>query len=236
VGAYQQFTAVLSYSDGSTKDTTSSVGWSSSAATVATVAGSGLASALAAGTTTITATSESITGSTILTVSQPQCVSPPPGLIGWWTGDGNSVDIAGNNSGTPQNGATYGSGEVGQAFSFVGNGASVLVNSPVYSPTVGTLMFWFLPTGAGSLTGSYDGTNRTPGLAVDASGNLTWEFENLTAQALGQVNFNEWSQVALTYSTSNSDVSINAYLNGNLASSAIASQNPSWYPQVAFGA
>jgi hypothetical protein len=157
-------------------------------------------------------------------------------LIGWWTGDGNTVDIAGNNSGTLQNGATYGNGEVGQAFSFNGNGASVLVNSPVYSPTAGTLMFWFLPTGAGSLTGSYDGINRTPGLAVDASGNLTWEFGNLSAQSLGQVGLNQWSLVALTYSTSNSEVTINVFLDGNLAASAIASPLSSWYPQVAFGA
>jgi len=236
VGAYEQFTAVLSYSDGSTKDTTSSVNWSSSSATVATVTGLGLASALVAGSTTIIATEGSVTGSTTLTVSQPQCVSPPPRLIGWWTGDGNTVDIAGNNSGTLQNGATYGNGEVGQAFSFNGNGASVLVNSPVYSPTAGTLMFWFLPTGAGSLTGSYDGINRTPGLAVDASGNLTWEFGNLSAQSLGQVGLNQWSLVALTYSTSNSEVTINVFLDGNLAASAIASPLSSWYPQVAFGA
>ncbi len=236
IGAYEQFTAVLSYSDGSTRDTTTSVTWSSSAATVATINSSGLASALASGSTTITATAESVTGNTTLSVSQPQCVTPPSGLIGWWTGDGNTVDIAGNNSGTQQNGAAYGNGEVGQAFSLAGNNASVLVNSPVYSSTAGTLMFWFYPAGAGSLTGSYDGTNRTPGLSVDSSGNLNWEFGNLSAQGAGQVPLNQWSHVALTYSTSNSEVTINVYLNGILAASAIASPLSSWYPQVAFGA
>lgn len=237
LGAYEQFTAVLSYSDGSTKDTTTSVTWSSSAATVATINASGLASALASGSTTITATAESVTGNTTLSVSQSQCVTLPSGLIGWWTGDGNTVDIAGNNSGTLQNGATYGNGEVGQAFSFAGNSASVLVNSPVYPPTTGTLMFWFFPTGAGSLTGSYDGTNRTPGLSVNTSGNLDWEFGNLSAQGAGQVPLNQWSHVAFTYSTSNSEVTINVYLNGSLAASAIASPPlSSWYPQVAFGA
>ena len=235
IGAYQQFTAILSYSDGSTKDTTTSVTWSSSPATVATINASGLANALASGSTTITATAESVTGSTTLNVSQPQCVTPPSGLIGWWAGDGNTVDIAANNSGTLQNGATYGNGEVGQAFSFAGNSASVLVNSPVYSPTAGTLMFWFFPTGAGSLTGSYDGTNRTPGLSVDSSGNLDWEFGNLSAQGAGQVTFNQWSNLAFSYSTSNSEVTINVYLNGSLAASAIASPLTSWYPQVAFG-
>src|SRR4029077_10656514 len=102
------------------------------AATVATVNGSGLASALAAGRVTITASAESVTGSTPLDGIPPSCVAAPAGLVGWWTGDGNTVDIAGNNSATLQNGATYGNGEVGQALSFAGNGTAVLVNSPVY--------------------------------------------------------------------------------------------------------
>ncbi len=236
VGASQQLTAVLSYSDGTTKNTTNLVTWSSSAATVASVTNSGLANAIAIGSTTITATSESVSGSTTLNAVQASCVTAPAGLIGWWTGDGNTVDIAGANSGTLQNSATYGNGEVGQAFSFTGNGASVLVNSGVYSPTAGTLMFWFLPTAAGTMTGSFDGTNRTPGLAVDANGNLTWEFGDLSAQPIGQVAFNQWSHVALTYSTSNSEVTVNVYLNGNLAASAVASRNSSWYPQLALGA
>lgn len=236
LGASQQFTAVLSYSDGTTKNTTNLVSWTSSAPRVASVNSSGLASTLALGSTTITATAESVIGSTTLNVVQPSCVAPPAGMVGWWTGDGNTIDIAGANSGTPQNGATYGNGEVGQAFSFSGNGGSVLVNSRVYSPSTGTLMFWFLPTAAGSMTGSFDGTNRTPGLAVDANGNLSWEFADLSSQPLGQVGFNQWSHVALTYSTSNSEVTVNVYLNGTLAASAIASQNSSWYPQLALGA
>jgi trimeric autotransporter adhesin len=236
VGASEQFTAVLIYSDGTVEETTNLVNWSSSSATVATVTNSGLARALAAGSVTITASAESVTGSTPLVVVQPSCAAAPPGLVGWWTGDGNTVDIAGNHPGTLENGATYGNGEVGQAFSLAGNGAAVLVNSPVYSPTAGTLMFWFMPTAAGSLTGSYDGINRTPGLAVDANGNLSWAFGNLSAQPLGQIAFNQWSHAAMTYSSSNSEVAVNVYLNGNLAASAIASQNSSWYPQFAIGA
>jgi hypothetical protein len=86
------------------------------------------------------------------------------------------------------------------------------------------------------LTGSFDGTNRTPGVSIDASGNLNWEFGNLSAQVLGQVSSNQWSHLALTYSTSNNEVAVNVYLNGNLAASAISSQNSAWYPQLAFGA
>lgn len=51
---------------------------------------------------------------------EPECVSPPPGMISWWPGDGNANDIFGTNDATPQNGATFVPGMVGQAFSFDG--------------------------------------------------------------------------------------------------------------------
>jgi hypothetical protein len=237
VGANQQFTAVLNYNNGTSKDSTSAVSWSSSSNAVATVSPSGLASGASAGTTTIHASLGSITGSTTLTVSQPSCAAAPPGLVGWWTGDNNAVDIVGSNSGTLQRGATYGTGEVAQAFAFGGNGASLLVNSSVYSPTAGTLMFWFYPTGPGALTGEYaGGQNRAPGFSIDSSGNLNWEFGNLSAQSVGQISFNQWNYVALTYSTSNSEAAVNVYLNGVLVSDTVATANTAWSPQVAFGA
>jgi len=237
VGAYQQFTAVLTYSDGSTKDATSEVNWSSSATAVAAINSLGLATAYSQGNSTISASSGSVMGSTVLMVSQPQCALPPPGLVGWWTGDGNTVDIAGNNSGTLQSGATYGAGEVAQAFTFGGNGASVLVNSPVYSPAAGTVMFWFMPSGTGAITGSYaGGQNRAPGFSIDSGGNLNWEFGNLSAQSVGQVSPNQWYHAAMTYSNSNSGVNVSVYLNGALVASAIASANTAWNPQLAIGA
>ena len=67
-GATQQFVAVGTYSDGSTADITSQVTWTSSNSAVASISTSGLASAIAGGTTTIKATSGSISSSTTLTV------------------------------------------------------------------------------------------------------------------------------------------------------------------------
>jgi hypothetical protein len=68
VGMAQQFTATGSYSDNSTQNLTSSVTWSSSPSSIATIATTGMATAVAAGSTTITATSGAVTGSTPLTV------------------------------------------------------------------------------------------------------------------------------------------------------------------------
>ncbi len=75
LGTTQQFAATGTYSDGTTKTLTSSVKWTSTAATVASVNSSGLATSLAQGTTTITATSGTVAGSSTLTVTAPALTS-----------------------------------------------------------------------------------------------------------------------------------------------------------------
>jgi hypothetical protein len=67
--ATQQFTATGTFSDSSTSDITASVTWSSSDETIATIGSTGLATAVASGTTTITATLGDISGETTLAVT-----------------------------------------------------------------------------------------------------------------------------------------------------------------------
>jgi uncharacterized protein YjdB len=78
-GYQQQFTATGTYSDNSSQNVTTSVTWSSSntsVATISNVAGSnGLASALGSGSATITATAGGISGSTIVTVTPAVLIS-----------------------------------------------------------------------------------------------------------------------------------------------------------------
>ncbi len=68
VGTDQQFSAIGSFNDGSTQLLTS-VTWSSSSSSVATVNPAGLATAVGTGTATITATSGSVSGTAALTVT-----------------------------------------------------------------------------------------------------------------------------------------------------------------------
>ena len=75
LGYGQQFTATGTYSDGSTRDLTSTVTWNSSAANVATINTAGMATSAATGTSTISATSGSISGSAVLTVSPAALLS-----------------------------------------------------------------------------------------------------------------------------------------------------------------
>lgn len=69
IGATQNFVATGSYSDGTTQVITSSVTWTSSSPSVATITQSGQATGVAKGSTTIQAASGGITGSTTLTVN-----------------------------------------------------------------------------------------------------------------------------------------------------------------------
>ncbi len=74
VGTSQQFTATGTYSDSSTRDLTASVSWASSDGAIATVDSTGLVTPVAAGTTTITATSGSMSGNTSLEI-RPSAIS-----------------------------------------------------------------------------------------------------------------------------------------------------------------
>ena len=75
LGTLQQLTATGTYNDGTHKNITSSVAWSSSAPSFATVDTKGLVTGVGLGTSNLTATSGSISGSTSLTVNSANVVS-----------------------------------------------------------------------------------------------------------------------------------------------------------------
>ncbi len=87
-GNTRQFTATGTYSDSSTQNLTSQVTWNSSSTTTATINTNGLATGVAAGTTTISATLGGVSGNTLLTV-QP---APPTIAVIGNTSDGTSTD------------------------------------------------------------------------------------------------------------------------------------------------
>ncbi len=81
VGAKQQFAATADYSDGSTADVTSTATWTSSNAAVASIASSGLATGIAAGSTTVTAQLNGIGGSAQITLTPPVFVKTLPSIV-----------------------------------------------------------------------------------------------------------------------------------------------------------
>ncbi|HEX7104322.1 MAG TPA: Ig-like domain-containing protein, partial [Nitrolancea sp.] len=87
-GATQQFTATGTYADGLTGDLTHVVTWQSGDPSVASIAPDGVATALAAGTSTISAVLGAVSGSTTLSVTPPAtlvsiAVTPVNPTVAW---------------------------------------------------------------------------------------------------------------------------------------------------------
>lgn len=79
LGTSQQLKATGGYSDGSSQDLTPTVTWSSSDPAVATVNAAGVATTIGIGSATMSASINSITGTTLLTVGPAVAVSLSPG-------------------------------------------------------------------------------------------------------------------------------------------------------------
>ncbi len=88
IGGTQQFTATLRDASG-TVLSGRTISWTSSLSNVATASGSGLVTALLAGTTTITATSEGKSGTATVTVT----ALPPPPPPGGWTNEPTGATV-----------------------------------------------------------------------------------------------------------------------------------------------
>ena len=92
------------------------------------------------------------------TASPAACVTPPSGLISWWSGESSTADNIGTNNGTLLGGASFVSGEVGQGFKF--NGTSGTLKIP-QSPGLNvsnqlTIEFWMKPDPSNAMN-SYQG-------------------------------------------------------------------------------
>jgi uncharacterized protein YjdB len=100
VGSLQQFTASGMFSDGSTEDITDTGTWTSSAGNVATISNSGLATTLAIGSTTLTASMGSLSGSTDLqvTAASLQSISVTPANLPMATGTTAQLTATGSYS------------------------------------------------------------------------------------------------------------------------------------------
>src|SRR6266511_4206317 len=62
-------------------------------------------------------------------LSAQNCAPAPPGLVGWWKGDGNAVDTVGATNGALVGDTSFAPGVVGQAFSFDGDNDSVIIGN-----------------------------------------------------------------------------------------------------------
>jgi uncharacterized protein YjdB len=141
----QQFMASGNYSDGSQQDLTSSVKWSSSDTTIATIDQTGLASAVASGSTTITALLNGVSGTTTLTVHPPHLNSIIVDQAGMTVALGltqqlSATGIFSDSSTAPLTGVAFTSSDP-TIVSIDGNGVATthLVGSVTITATVGSV-------------------------------------------------------------------------------------------------
>ena len=165
----------------------------------------------------------------------PSCVPPPSGLVAWYPGEGNGNDIVGGNNGALQNGATFASGHVGQAFGFNGISANVSIpDAPSLdfsSTSPMTVELWAFRTSANSvqhLLGKRNGCGGTSTegnyqMAIDSNPGLL--FGNPGGAAVHtdvDLPLNTWTHLAATFD----GTTYRFYIDGVLHGSATGSLGP----------
>jgi len=159
------------------------------------------------------------------------CVAPPPGLVSWWPGDGNALDIQDGNDGTLQNEATFGPGKVGQAFSFDGVDDYVSIPDDPQLETAGahTVEAWIRITNqasAGAVLTKYRSNTSEDGwslvvlddgtIEVIVKSDIGQAFFILSTQTVNDGNFHH---LAMTWNTNGGTVKL--YIDGVLTDESL---------------
>jgi hypothetical protein len=176
------------------------------------------------------------TSDALILTATAAAITPPAGLIDWWTGDGNNPatapDIAGNNPGTLNGGVTYTAGKVGNAFTFDGNsnrGSYVNVpNAASLNVTTGTWDFWFKSSQTNvyvGLMGKSDVTTSLNGITmqIGPDGHARVEVKSGSATTLLNgstvVNNGQFHHMALTFQSGGPAI---LYVDGQMQDSQTA--------------
>ncbi len=120
------------------------------------------------------------------------CTPPPSGMVSWWRAENNANDSVGTNHGTLQNGATFATGKVGQAFSFDGVDDYIAIPNGIVPATARnfTVDAWVFPNDtASSRYVLYGGTE-------DNGGEFTLAVDN--GQYLFRLKFSDGSSYVVT--------------------------------------
>ena len=178
------------------------------------------------------------------------CVPAPPGLAGWWAGEGNAQDNLGVNNGALYGSVGFGTGKVGQAFNFDGSSSYVgIPASASLNVRVGagfSFECWIKPTAladAQPVAEWNSGADVGPQLWISVpppsgggSGSL---YVNLidtagTSHSLTTgadiINTNGFQHVAVSYDKASGRASL--YYNGAMVAAA---KLGSFTPQTSFG-
>ncbi|WP_216593899.1 PxKF domain-containing protein [Thioflavicoccus mobilis] len=148
-------------------------------------------------------------------------LTQPPGLVSWWRANGDATDDHDGNDGTLENGATFGAGQYGQAFSL--DGVDDYVNVPdapnLDLTTNFTIDAWVYPNS--NTVGRVVGKGRTSvgtgyALGTDSSGNAQVSLHDgsvgCSAADIQPLAVGQWSHIAGTFA----GTELKIYVNGTL--------------------
>lgn len=163
-----------------------------------------------------------------VSTSAQVCAPAPSGLVAWYRGENNAVDIILRNDGTLQGGATFAPGRVGRAFSL--NGTDAFVQAPSTAAndptTAGSLEAWVnfnqLPSAANHVMEIIGkGDNGTDfDLQAETDNRIRFYVAgsfNVASTTVVQTGI--WYHVVGTWDSS---VGLKIYINGNLENSNAA--------------
>lgn len=163
----------------------------------------------------------------IATAQPAQCAT---GIVSWWAGDGDALDLEDGNHGVLHNGAAYAPGFLGQAFSFDGADDHIRVaDAPNLDATNAlSVEAWLYPTGITTsyptILGKWDavGVNhRSYVMHLDSSGRVYFRvspnglelgFGVGTVISNATAPLNQWTHIVGVYDGS----AVKIYINGTL--------------------
>ncbi len=162
-------------------------------------------------------------------LAAPQTCAPlSSGAVAWLKAEGNADDALGANNGTLQNGTTFSTGQVGQAFSFDGVDDHVSINRPVQDDF--TIEFWLNTTqivgadggqwwaGRGLVDGEIISVTNDFGVTLQ-NGKVLFGVGNPdTTIRSGMVADGNWHHVAATRRRSTGELKL--YLDGSQVAAA----------------
>jgi hypothetical protein len=128
------------------------------------------------------------------------------GLIAWWKAENNAYDNVGGNHGTLQDGTTYASGKVGQAFSFDGSSDYVTVGDSPFPAgnSDRSVSLWIKTSQTGEKYFFSYGPNISNQRFSLGMSNDRFHVENCNSGSRGTavVNDNEWHHLVAVWSSS----------------------------------